>query len=56
MYDDTNIGGLLQQGDRVKILQGVNDDLGREWYYVEVSTGDNAGNKGYVFAAYITLD
>lgn len=44
--------GTLNYGQGVKILQGVNDELGAPWYYVQVNS---TLALGYVAAVYITI-
>ena len=49
--DYSNAIGVLQQGDRVKVLFWTTDSSGNEWYYVELENG----NRGYVKARWVDL-
>ena len=49
--DYSNAIGVLQQGDRVKVLFWTTDSAGNEWYYVELENG----NRGYVKARWVDL-
>ena len=49
--DYSNSIGVLQQGDRVKVLFWTTDSSGNEWYYVELENG----NRGYVKAQWVDL-